>query len=46
VATPQNEGGFAALQNVETQTLSAQEMQAIAVELNAQDIANSLLALA
>ena len=34
------------MQNVETQTLSAQEMQAIAVELNAQDIANSLLALA
>lgn len=35
---------FAALQNAETQSLSAQEMQAIAGELNAYDIAASLLA--
>ena len=37
---------FAALQNVETQSLTAAEMQAIAGELNATEIATALTALA
>jgi hypothetical protein len=40
------ESAFAALQNVETQSLTAAEMQAIAGELNAAEIAAGLTALA
>jgi hypothetical protein len=40
------EPAFAALQNVETQSLSAAEMQAIAGELNAAEIAAALSAVA
>jgi len=45
-AAPQNESGFTALQGVEAQTLSVQEMQAISGELNALDIAAALTTLA
>jgi hypothetical protein len=43
-AAPQNETGFAALQGVEAQALSVEEMQAISGELNAYDIAHALYA--
>jgi hypothetical protein len=45
-SAPQNESGFTALQGVEAQTLSVQEMQAISGELNALDIAAALTTLA
>jgi hypothetical protein len=42
-AAPQNpQGGFSALQGVEVQALSVEEMQAISGELNAYDIAAAL----
>jgi hypothetical protein len=40
------DSGFSALQGIEAQALSAQEMDAISGELNAIDIANSLWAYA
>ena len=40
------QGDFSALQGVEAQALSAEEMQAIAGQLNAYDIAAALTALA
>jgi hypothetical protein len=43
-AAPQNETGFAALQGVDAQALSVEEMQAISGELNAYDIAHALYA--
>jgi hypothetical protein len=43
-AAPQNPGDFSALQGMETQALTAEEMQAITGELNAYDIAAALLA--
>jgi len=43
-AAPQNDTGFAALQGVEAQTLSVEEMQAISGTLNAYDIAAALYA--
>jgi hypothetical protein len=45
-AAPQNDTSFSALQGVEAQALSVQEMQAITGELNAIDIGNALLAYA
>ena len=45
-AAPQNDSSFSALQGVEAQALSVQEMQAISGELNALDIAADLTALA
>ena len=46
VAGTQEQSSFAALQNVEAQTLSAQEMAAITGELSAADIAAALTAAA
>jgi hypothetical protein len=44
-AAPQNpQGGFSALQGVDAQALSVEEMQAITGELNANDIAAALTA--
>ena len=45
-ANTAQEPAFAALQNVETQSLTAAEMQAIAGELNAAEIAAALSAVA
>jgi len=41
-AAPQNDSSFSALQGVEAQALSAEEMQAISGELNAFDIAAAI----
>jgi hypothetical protein len=43
-AAPQADNGFAALQGLEAQTLSTQEMGAISGQLNAFDIAAALTA--
>ena len=43
-AAPQDDGSFSALQGVEAQALSAQEMQAITGQLNAYNIAAGLFA--
>jgi len=45
-AVAQNQGGFSALQGVEAQALSVEEMQAISGQLNALDIAAALTTLA
>lgn len=45
-AMAQDEQTFSALQGIEAQALSAQEMDAISGELNAIDIGNTLLAIA
>jgi len=45
-AAPQNDSSFSALQGVEAQALSVEEMQAISGELNAFDIAAALTTLA
>ena len=46
VAGPREQSSFSALEGVEAQTLSAEEMKAISGELNAVDIGNALLKLA
>ena len=43
-AAPQDDGSFSALQGVEAQALSVQEMQAITGQLNAYNIAAALFA--
>ena len=45
-AAPQNDSSFSALQGVEAQALSVEELQAISGELNALDIAAALTTLA
>jgi len=45
-SAPQNKSSFSALQGVDAQALSVQEMQAITGELNAYDIAVALTAAA
>lgn len=42
LAAPQNDSSFSALQGVEAQALTAEEMRAISGELNAYDIAAAI----